>query len=126
MLPVGPPCCGRSSRPSAVTSWSRCSPTATCWATACELSFFDAPTRLPGGAAGAWACARARRCCPAFTVRTTDGRHLMLAGAAVALTRTATPAPTLQTNTARITRVLEAAIRRYPEQWTVFQPVWPR
>jgi lauroyl/myristoyl acyltransferase len=43
----------------------------------------------------------------------------------LALTRTGDSRADLQTNAERIARALEAAIRRYPEQWTVFQRVWP-
>jgi lauroyl/myristoyl acyltransferase len=89
-----------------------------------ELRFFDAPTRLPGGAA-ALALRTGAAVLPGFTVRTTDGRHVMWLEPPLALTRTGDARADLQANTARIARVLEAAIRRYPEQWTVFQPVWP-
>lgn len=90
-----------------------------------EQRFFDAPTRLPGGAA-ALALRTGAAVLPGFTVRTTDGRHVMWLEPPLALTRTSDARADLQANAARIARVLEAAIRRYPEQWTVFQPVWPQ
>jgi lauroyl/myristoyl acyltransferase len=89
-----------------------------------EVRFFDAPTRLPGGAA-ALALRTGAAVLPGFTVRTTAGRHVMWLEPPLTLTRTGDARADLPANAARITRVLEAAIRRYPEQWTVFQRVWP-
>jgi KDO2-lipid IV(A) lauroyltransferase len=89
-----------------------------------EVRFFDAPTRLPGGAAGLGLRSGAA-VLPGFTIRTADGRHLMWLEPPLTLTRTGDPRADVRLNTERIARTLEAAIRRHPEQWTVYQPVWP-
>jgi len=89
-----------------------------------EVCFFDAPARLPGGAAGLGLRGGAA-VLPGFTVRTADGRHLMWLEPPLALVRSGDARADVRLNTERIARVLEAAIRRHPEQWTVFQPIWP-
>jgi lauroyl/myristoyl acyltransferase len=88
-----------------------------------EVEFFGTPTRLPGGAAGLGLRIGAA-VLPGFTVRQPDGRHLMWLEPALALERSGDTRADVRLNTERIARSLEAAIRRYPEQWTVFQQVW--
>ncbi len=89
-----------------------------------EVTFFGAPTRLPGGAAGL-ALRTGAAVLPAFTARVARGRYRGWFEPPLALERTGNVRADVQANTERVTRCLEAAIRRYPEQWTVFQPVWP-
>jgi lauroyl/myristoyl acyltransferase len=88
------------------------------------VTFFGTPTRLPGGAAGLGLRTGAA-VLPAFTARRPDGRYLGWFEPPVPLVSTGNVRADVQTNTERITRIVEAAIRRYPEQWTVFQRVWP-
>jgi len=88
------------------------------------VRFFGAPTRLPGGAAGL-ALRTGAAVLPAFTARQPSGRHLGWFEPPLALVETGNVRADVQANTERITRIVEAAIRRYPEQWTVFQRVWP-
>lgn len=88
------------------------------------VTFFGAPTRLPGGAAGL-ALRTGAAVLPAFTARLAAGRHVGWFEPPIELIRSGNVRADIQANTERVTRVLEAAIRRYPEQWTVFQPVWP-
>ncbi len=89
-----------------------------------EVTFFGARTHLPGGAAGLGLRTGAA-VLPAFTARRPDGGYLGWFEPPVALVQSGNVRADVQANTERITRVVEAAIRRYPEQWTVFQPVWP-
>lgn len=89
-----------------------------------EVTFFGAPTRLPAGAAGLGLRTGAA-VLPAFTARGPNGRYLGWFEPPVALVRTGDLRADVQVNTERLTRSVEAAIRRYPEQWTVFQRVWP-
>jgi KDO2-lipid IV(A) lauroyltransferase len=87
------------------------------------VTFFGAPTRLPGGAAGLglrWGAA----VLPAFTARQPDGRYLGWFEPPLDLVRTGDVRADVQANTESVTHTIEAAIRRYPEQWTVFQRVW--
>jgi len=92
--------------------------------TGVTVSFFGAPTRLPAGAAGLGLRTGAA-VLPAFTARETGGRYVGWFEPPLELVRTGNSRADVQANTERITRTIEAAIRRYPEQWTVFQPVWP-
>jgi lauroyl/myristoyl acyltransferase len=89
-----------------------------------EVTFFGARTRLPGGAAGLGLRTGAA-VLPAFTARRPDGRYLGWFEPPVALVQTGNVRADLLHNTERITRIVEAAIRRYPDQWVVFQRVWP-
>jgi KDO2-lipid IV(A) lauroyltransferase len=89
-----------------------------------EVTFFGARTRLPGGAAGLGLRTGAA-VLPAFTARRPDGGYLGWFEPPLALVQTGNVRADVETNTERITRTVEAAIRRYPEQWTVFQRVWP-
>jgi len=92
--------------------------------TGVTVSFFGSPTRLPAGAAGLGLRTGAA-VLPAFTARESGGRYVGWFEPPLALARTGNSRADVQANTERITRTIEAAIRRYPEQWTVFQPVWP-
>jgi KDO2-lipid IV(A) lauroyltransferase len=92
--------------------------------TGLEVPFFGARTHLPGGAA-ALALRTGAAVLPAFTVRLPRGRYLGWFEPPLELARTGKARADVRANTERITRTLEAAIRRYPGQWTVFQPIWP-
>jgi phosphatidylinositol dimannoside acyltransferase len=87
-------------------------------------TFFGAPTRLPAGAAGLGLRTGAA-VLPAFTVRRGSGRYLGWFEPPLPLVKSGDVRADIQLNTERITRVLETVIERHPEQWTVFQPVWP-
>ncbi len=92
--------------------------------TGVEATFFGAKTRLPGGPAGL-ALRTGAAVLPAFTARLPHGRYLGWFEPPLPLHRSGQARADVLANTERITRTVEAAIRRYPEQWTVFQPVWP-
>ena len=87
------------------------------------VRFFDAPARLPSGAAhlALWTGAAVL---PAFTARRPGGRYLGWFEPPLEIVRTGDWRADVRANTERIARRLEAAIRRFPDQWTVFQPVW--
>ena len=89
-----------------------------------EVTFFGARTRLPGGAAGLGLRTGAV-VLPAFTARHPGGRYMAWFEPPIALVQTGNVRADVQINTEHITRLIEAAIRRYPEQWAVFQRVWP-
>jgi KDO2-lipid IV(A) lauroyltransferase len=88
------------------------------------VTFFGAPTRLPAGAASLGLRTGAA-VLPAYTVRRPGGRYLGWFEPPLPLVKTGDVRADIQLNTERITRSLETVIHRYPEQWTVFQPVWP-
>ena len=90
-----------------------------------EVSFFGAPARLPPGAA-VLGLRTGAAVLPAFTARLAGNRYLGWFEPPLELVRTGNARTDVQANTERIARAIEAAIRRYPEQWTVFQPIWPQ
>jgi lauroyl/myristoyl acyltransferase len=90
-----------------------------------EVSFFGAPARLPPGVA-VLGLRTGAAVLPAFTARLTDNRYLGWFEPPLELVRTGNARADVQANTQRIARAIEAAVRRYPEQWTVFQPIWPQ
>ncbi len=88
------------------------------------VPFFGTPARLPAGAA-ALSLRTGAAVLPAFTLRLPGGRYRGWFEPPLTPVRTGAVHTDILVNTERITRVIEAAIRRHPEQWTVFQPVWP-
>lgn len=88
-----------------------------------EVSFFGEPTRLPTGPAKL-----ARRTgaslIPAFAVREPGGTYSLRFDRPIPLQRTSSPREDLRVNLERIGTVLESWIRRYPDQWFVFDPLW--
>ena len=61
---------------------------------------------------------------PAFTYRVGDGHFLARVDPPLEMERTGSLREDLHRNTQRMVSVLEAAIRRSPEQWVVFEPIW--
>jgi KDO2-lipid IV(A) lauroyltransferase len=91
--------------------------------TGIPVRFFDAPARLPAGAA-VLGLRTGAAVLPAFAARLPDGRYRGWFEPPLALPRTGDWHADVRAATEQIARRLEAAIRRYPAQWTVFQPVW--
>ncbi len=57
--------------------------------------------------------------------RTPEGRNVASICAPLEMIRTGDPGEELQINLRRVTELLEAHIRAYPDQWKMFVPVWP-
>lgn len=60
----------------------------------------------------------------AFAYRVEGGRFLACIDPPLEIERTGNLREDLCRNTQRVAAVLEAAIRRSPEQWAVFEPIW--
>jgi KDO2-lipid IV(A) lauroyltransferase len=89
-----------------------------------EVDFFGRPALLPGGPARL-----ARRAgAPLLIgvgVRKPAGRYQAYVTERIALQHTEEEATDERENTARIARALEPFVRRFPDQWLAFSPIWP-
>ncbi|MDZ4287664.1 MAG: lysophospholipid acyltransferase family protein, partial [Prosthecobacter sp.] len=61
---------------------------------------------------------------PAFVLQDGSGRYIMSAEPLVPMTGKPDPQAALATNTQRIAKVFEDIIRRHPEQWFNYVPIW--
>ena len=89
-----------------------------------QVEFFGARTILPRGAV---TLAR-RGDVPVFLgvgVRLADDRFRAFITPRIPMTWTSDHERDVSENTARIARLMEQFIRRFPDQWLVFSPVWP-
>lgn len=94
-----------------VTGQSRCVP------------FFDAPAPLPIGPV-ALAQRTGATLLPAFTIRLTPRRSLVIIDPPLQLVHTGDPERDLVENLQQVARCLERMICTDPGQWAVLQPVW--
>lgn len=92
--------------------------------TGVTVEFFGAPTELPGGAA-LLGLRTGAAILPAVAVRSGDNRFEGWIGPPVEAERGADVRESVARTTRRIAERLERHIGAHPEQWTVFQPVWP-
>lgn len=86
------------------------------------VEFFGRPTTLPVGAvrmAQETGAALVTFFCP----REGDGYRVLLEE--VPITRSNDLEADIDANLGRLVAVLERAIQRWPDQWVIFQPVWP-
>ena len=61
---------------------------------------------------------------PGYMIRLPDGRYRLVIGPEVELTRTGDRDADVLTNTQRFTKVIEEAVRRYPDQWFWVHQRW--
>ncbi len=61
---------------------------------------------------------------PLFSIRQDDGRYCIIFEEAVELVQTGDKTKDIEENTALFTRIIEAYIRQYPEQWFWFHRRW--
>jgi KDO2-lipid IV(A) lauroyltransferase len=61
---------------------------------------------------------------PAFVLQDGRGRYIMAAEPLIPMTDKPDPQAALATNTQRIAQVFEGIIRRHPEQWFNYVPIW--
>ena len=92
--------------------------------TGVEVPFYGAPARLPGGAA-LLAIRSGAPILSAVAYRTPDQRFRGEIGEPIEIERGASLAEGVAATTRRIGERLERLIAVHPEQWTVFQPIWP-
>ena len=87
------------------------------------VPFFGAPARLPSGPA-LLALRSGAPILPAVAVRRPNNRFAGVIESAIPIARTGRTAADVERITATVAARLEYYIGKYPEQWTVFQPVW--
>lgn len=92
--------------------------------TGVSVTLFGDETQLPGGPV-LLALRTGAPLLPAFSLRRDDGSFAGHIGPALELERTGNLREDVRTNTQRIAEVLETFISRQPEQWIVFEPIWP-
>ncbi len=87
------------------------------------VHFFDAPAPLPIGPV-VLAQRTGATLLPAFTLRLTPRRSLVIVDPPLQLAHTGDPEQDLRENLKQVARCLERMIRTDPGQWAVLQPVW--
>ena len=92
--------------------------------TGVSVDFFGIETRLPAGPA-LLALRAGADLLPAFTYRVGEGRFVGQIWDPIEVRRTGKLREDVRLNTQEMGRALEKAIRRSPEQWVVFEPIWP-
>jgi phosphatidylinositol dimannoside acyltransferase len=92
--------------------------------TGVPVEFFGSTARLPAGPV-TLALRTGAAMVPAFAYRSDSGRFEGQIQEAMELERTGNLREDIRRNTQKLATVLEEAIGRCPEQWIVFQPVWP-
>lgn len=86
--------------------------------------FFGSETTMPTGPV-MLAIRTGATLIPAFTYRSGDGHFVARIEEPLELERTGKLKDNIRINTQRMASVLEKAIAEKPEQWVVFEPVWP-
>ncbi len=89
-----------------------------------RAEFFGAETVMPSGPV-TLALRTGAALVPAFTYRRRDGGFLARIEEPLSMTRTGKLKEDVRLNTQRLAAVLEKAIAEKPEQWIVFESVWP-
>lgn len=87
------------------------------------VDFFQSRTRVPGGAA-VLALRTGARIVPGGMIRLANNRYLGFAEPSIAFEPTGDFARDIQTLTQLIMSALEKWVRRYPDQWYMFRPLW--
>ena len=88
------------------------------------ITFFGEATELPSGLAALSLRLRAPLI-PIHVIRRGNDRSVVRIYPPLQLTRSGDRDRDVQAGTQQVARVLEAMIRRTPDQWVVMQPVWP-
>lgn len=87
------------------------------------IEFFGAPARLPDGAAALSLKYRAPLVI-GFTRRLEDNRCTVVIEPPIVLERTGDLGKDTRVGVEKLGKRLEEWIRRYPDQWLMFQPIW--
>ena len=90
-----------------------------------EAQFFGTPTRFPAVAASL-ARVSGAPIVVAAVVRERDNTFTGIAQPPIFVERTKQGAEDVQRATQAIARGLEAFVRRWPDQWYIFRPMWPQ
>lgn len=92
--------------------------------TGTPVSFFGRETQFSSGPALLWQHTGAA-IVPAFVVREPDGGYSSFAEPLIEMESNADPRLAQQQNTQRLASAFEDIIRRFPEQWFNYTPIWP-
>ena len=92
--------------------------------TGVAVDFFGVDARIPVGPA-MLALRTGAALMPGFTYRGGHDRFTGYIGPPLEMERTGDLRRDLRVNTQKMARALEEAILRAPEQWVVFEPIWP-
>ncbi len=92
--------------------------------TGSEVLMFGGATRLPAGPA-MLSLRTGAPMLPTFGVRGEDNRFHGTMERPIETVRTGDLKEDIRLNTQRVAEVLEKAISKRPEQWIVFEPIWP-
>ena len=92
--------------------------------TGAPVSFFGRPTQFSSGPALLWQHTGAA-VVPAFVVREADGVYSSFAEPIIPMESGSDPRAAQQENTQRVASAFEDIIRRFPEQWFNYTPIWP-
>lgn len=87
------------------------------------VDFFDAPARLPDGHVQL-ALRTGAELLPMFALRQADDRPIVQVEPPLELERTGNFERDVQVNVQKVVARMEDWIRRYPEQWPMFYPIW--
>lgn len=91
--------------------------------TGAPVRFFERETQFSTAAALLWQHTGAA-VLPAFVVRTSRSRYTCFAEPPVPMTAGLDPRSALVENTQALASAFESVIRRYPEQWFNYVPIW--
>lgn len=91
--------------------------------TGVPVRFFGRETTLPVGPV-MLALRTGAALLPSFTYRQKDGHFAAFIGEPLQLERTGRLQEDLRRGTQRVAELLEEAIKKSPEQWIVFEPIW--
>lgn len=87
------------------------------------VDFFDAPARLPDGHVQL-ALRTGAELLPMFALRHADSSPVVQVEPPLELERTGNFEQDVQVNVQKVVARMEDWIRRYPEQWPMFYPIW--
>jgi KDO2-lipid IV(A) lauroyltransferase len=87
------------------------------------VQFFGRETQFSSGPALLWQHTDAT-VLPAFVVQKNDGQYLSFIDPAVPMQQDASPREGLANNTQRLATIFETIIRKHPDQWYNFAPIW--
>jgi lauroyl/myristoyl acyltransferase len=87
------------------------------------VNFFNRPTDFPKGPS-ALALKTGAALIPTFNVRTEGENYKLVMSPSIAHPAESLDKNVMQNITQRFASILESMVRRYPDQWTLFLPMW--
>jgi KDO2-lipid IV(A) lauroyltransferase len=90
-----------------------------------DFEFFGSPARFPTGPVEI-ALRTGAPILPAFCIREANDRYVAFGEPPLYLRRSKDPEADVRDAMEAILRTFERYIRRYPDQWHVLEPIWPK